>query len=341
MQNILVCQTGGWIGDMVLLTPALRALKYAYPESNLALLLRPRVAGLMATHPYVDTCIIDTKNRGGYRSVAELVRWIREAAFDVAVVLHPTSFRNALLPFLARVPVRVGTNVGGRGLLLTASCPDTTDVHEVHRYLRVLALLNINPASDFLEFWHTDTDREMIRDRLQAEGVSATDRLVALNLGTTWRTKRWDVANFAEVIYQIGHLIPEARVVLIGSSTEQSLAADLPASLPAINLIGSTSILQLGALLERCELCLTCDSGPMHIAAAVGTPTIALFGPTDPARHKPYGAGHIALEKPIECRPCYKRTCHRQDAPHLCMTEIGPAEVIKALKIKLQQGHVA
>ncbi len=322
---------------MVLLTPALRALKHAYPESNLALLLRPRVADLMETHPYVGTCIIDAKNRGRYRSLMRLVRQIRGAAFDVAIVLHPTSFRNALLPFLARVPIRVGTNVSGRGMLLTASCKDTTNVHEVHRYLRVLRLLDINTDTDVLEFWHTDADREMIQDLLQAEGVSETDRLVALNVGTTWRTKRWDMANFAEVIHQIEHLIPDARIILTGSFAEQTLADGLPASLPAIDLIGKTSILQLGALLERCEVCLTCDSGPMHVAAAVGTPTVALFGPTDPLRHKPYGAGHIIIEQPVECRPCYKRTCHRQDAPHLCMTKIDTAEVVKALETQLHQ----
>ena len=327
---------------MVLLTPTLRALKHAYPESNLTLLVRPLVADLMETHPYVDSCIVDTKSRGRYRSLMGLIRQIYGAAFDVAVVLHPTSFRNALLPFLARVPIRVGANVSGRGTLLTEWCKDTKSLHEVHRYLRVLRCLNINTAPDFLEFWHTDADREMIQDRLHAEGVSATDRLVALNLGTTWRTKQWNIANFVEVTQQIEHLIPDARIVLTGSSAEQPLADDLPASLPAINLIGRTSILQLGALLERCEVCLTGDSGPMHIAAAVGTPTIALFGPTDPVRHKPYGAGHITIEKPIECRPCYKRTCHRQDAPHLCMTEISTTEVIKALEIKLrQQLHAA
>ena len=337
MQNILVCQTGGWIGDMVLLTPALRALKHTYPESNLALLLRPRVADLMETHPYVDTCIVDTKDRGRYRSLTRLVRQIHGAAFDVAVVLHPTSFRNALLPFLARVPIRVGTNVSGRGVLLTASCKDATNVHEVHRYLRVLQLLNINTAPDFLEFWHTDADREIIQGLLNAEGVSATDRLVALNLGTTWRTKQWDITNFAEVIQQTARFIPDTRIVLTGAPDEVPLAEALSTSLPTINLIGKTSILQLGALLERCEICLTCDSGPMHIAAAVGTPTVALFGPTDPVRHKPYGAGHTIIEKPVACRPCYKRTCHRQDAPYLCMTEIDPTEVVKALETQLHQ----
>ena len=335
MQNILVCQTGGWIGDMVLLTPALRTLKQTFSGSRLALLLRPRVADLMGSHPYVDTCIVDEKTEGRCRSLANLVRQIRDKSFDLAVVLHPTSFRNALLPFLARIPIRIGTNVSGRGILLTQSCGDDTNVHEVHRYLRVLRLLEIDTASDGLEFWHTDADRRFIENLLCVEGVSRSDRVIAVNLGTTWTTKRWDVKNFTEVIRQITHLVPEAKIVLTGSPTEQTLAETVPASLPTINLVGKTSILQLGALLERCEVCLTCDSGPMHIAAAVGTPTVALFGPTDPMRHRPYGVGHTVIEKSVSCRPCYKRSCRLRDTPYLCMQEIGTDEVVKAIETEL------
>ncbi len=337
MHNILVCQTGAWIGDMVMMTPALRALKRAYPESDLTLLLRPRVADLMQTHPYVDTCIVDNKTEGPYRSLKSLVHQIRDKAFDIAVILHPTSFRNALLPFLARVPRRIGTKVGGRGMFLTLSCEDNTEIHEVHRYLRVLQLLNIDTVPSFLEFWHTDADRQFIECLLRTEGVLPHDRIIALNLGTTWTTKQWDVINFADVIQRIAYLTPEIKIVLTGSSTEQEFAKTLPASLSTINLVGKTDILQLGALLERCDVCLTCDSGPMHIAAAVGTPTVALFGPTSPVRHEPYGTGHTIVEKPVSCRPCYKQICHRQDAPHLCMKEIGATEVVSALESSLRQ----
>ena len=322
---------------MVLLTPTLRALKHVYPESDLSLFLRPRVADLMQTHPYVDTCIVDNKTEGRYRAFTSLVRQIRDKAFDLAVVLHPTSFRNAFLPFLARVPIRVGTSVGGRGMLLTLSCEDNTGIHEVERYLRVLQLLNIDNTSSFLEFWHTDTDRRFIEELLRAEGVLPDDRVIALNLGTTWATKRWDIVNFVDVIQQVARLTPEIKVVLTGSSEEQALAKALPTSLSAINLIGKTDLLQLGALLERCEVCLTCDSGPMHIAAAVGTPTVTLFGPTSPGRHQPYGTGHTVIEKSVSCRPCYKQICHRHDAPHLCMKEIGTTEVVKALEMQLRQ----
>ena len=222
-------------------------------------------------------------------------------------------------------------------MLLTLSCEDNTGIHEVDRYLRVLRLLNINNPSSFLEFWHTDTNRRFVEDLLRTKGVLPDDRLIALNLGTTWTTKRWDIVNFSDVIRQVTHLTPEIKVVLTGSSEEQELAKALPTSLSVINLIGKTDILQLGALLERCEVCLTCDSGPMHIAAAVGTPTVTLFGPTSPMRHQPYGTGHTVIEKSVSCRPCYKRMCHRHDAPNLCMKEIGTAEVVKALEMQLRR----
>ncbi len=337
MQRILVCQTGGWIGDMVLLTPALRALKQAYPQSHLTLLLRPRVVDLMKTNPYVDACIVDTKATGRFRSLAKVVNQIRKRAFHVALVLHPTSFRNALLPFLARVPMRIGTNVSGRGILLTASCADNTDVHEVHRYLRVLQLLGIDTAPPDLEFWHTDTDRQAIQQLLQSEGIFPHQRLMGVNLGTTWETKRWAVENLAKVIQHIARFDINAKIVLTGSPAEHELAEALNGSSTTINLVGKTTILQLGALLERFKVYLTCDSGPMHVAAAVGTPTVSLFGPTDPTRHCPYGTGHTVIEKPVSCRPCYKQMCHRQDALHLCMKEIGTAEVVRALEMKLHQ----
>jgi heptosyltransferase-2/heptosyltransferase-3 len=346
--KILVCHTGAWIGDMVLLTPALRDLKQAYPESCLTVLLRPLVANLMTTNPYVDNYIVDTKQEGLYRSFIRLVRQIRDNAFDIAIVLHPTSFRNALLPYLARIPIRIGSNYKGRGFFLTSSCSNNTNLHEVDRYLSVLHLLNINTvtiensvditsslSSTYLEFWHTDADRQMIQQVLQNEGVSPNERLIVVNLGTTWRTKQWDARNFDEVINQISNAAPDVKIVLTGSSSEEKIVKKLSLTESTLNLVGKTDILQLGALLERCEVCLTCDSGPMHIAAAVGTPTIALFGPTDPIRHQPYGIGHTVIEKPVSCRPCYKRTCHRQDTPHLCMQKINTTDVIKALVTKL------
>ena len=338
MRNrILVTQTGGWVGDMVLLTPALRALKIAHPQSHVTLLIRPLVAGLMANHPYIDEVIIDNKGRGLSRlpSFYKLVSEIRRSGFDLAVVLHPTSFRNALIPFLAGIPERIGSNVSGRGILLTKACSDRTDLHEVHRYLRVLELIDIREPNAKLEFWHTDADRHAAHQILATHGISSKEHPIGVNLGTTWRTKRWSLENFAAVIRQVQKRFG-ARILLTGSTAEIPLGEALAGitKVEMINLIGKTTLTQLGALIESCKLYLTCDSGPMHIAAAVGTPTVALFGPTTPTRHGPYGENHEIIEKPVECRPCYKRKCLRKDLPHLCMTEIDPNEVVaRTLKI--------
>ncbi len=352
MQNILVCHTGAWIGDMILLTPALRTLKQIYPISCLTLLLRPLVADLMRTNPYVDKCIVDRNSDSSYPSFISLFRQIHDNKFDIAVVLHPTSIRNALLPFIARIPIRVGSKYKGRNLLLTKTCENITDQHEVDRYLHVIKLLNRNTDQKIhteckkkptigthLEYWHKEDDRNTLQNILEKEGVSSEDRLIAVNIGTTWRTKQWDMRNFYEVINEISTLVPSIKFVLTGSSSEQALIDEFPQSNSVINLVGKTDIMQLGALIERCEICLTCDSGPMHIAAAVGTPTVALFGPTNPKRHRPYGIGHTIIEKPVSCRPCYKRTCHRQDTQHLCMQEINISEVVKALTTKLNQNN--
>ncbi|MDE0043195.1 MAG: lipopolysaccharide heptosyltransferase II [Candidatus Poribacteria bacterium] len=336
--KILVAQTGGWIGDMILLTPALRALKRAYPRSYLTLLIRPLVANLMESCPYLDEVIVDTKGTGIDRvqSLFQLVHRIRRRRFDLAVVLHPTSFRNALIPFLAGVPFRIGSSVGGRGILLSHTCADDTTLHEVDRYLRVLQLININESATGLEFWDTDADRRAVDQILSDCNVLPEDRIIGINLGTTWGTKSWALDRFADAIAGIQDRF-EGAVVLTGSSSEVKLGEALQKLVKAnvINLIGKTTILQLGALIERCDLYLTCDSGPMHIAAAVGTPTIALFGPTNPLRHRPYGDGHHVIEKDVSCRPCYKRKCMRKDAPNLCMTEVQATDVVERIALTL------
>ena len=219
MQRILVCHTGAWIGDMVLLTPALRALKERFPGSHLTFLLRSQVVDLMDSNPYIDSCLVDKKQYGFFSSFIELTKTIRDRHFDIAVVLHPTSFRNALLPFFARVPFRIGSNYKGRSFLFSATCPANLDMHEVQRYLSVISLLDDNNGFDgdrplvidrviedreaALEFWHTENDQKSVMKLLRSYGVSLKnrkDRIIAVNIGTTWQSKRWDIERFETVI---------------------------------------------------------------------------------------------------------------------------------------------
>lgn len=344
MPNILICHTGGWIGDMVLITPTLRKLREIYPSSFHSILVRPLVADLMMSNPYVDTCLSDSKLYGSIKSTFGLAKTIRRLCFDIAVILHPTSYRNAFIPYLAGIPVRIGTNYKGRAAFLTSSIPHNEKQHEVERYLSILQLLtpNDNLVSDesynlqsSLEFWHSDNERKSVSDILHSNGISTSDRLIAINIGTTWQTKQWKIKNFSALTKYITKIKQNIKIIITGSVKEQNLSQELPISDRIVNLVGKTNILQLGALLEKCELCITCDSGPMHIAAAVRTPTIALFGPTDPLRHRPYGIDHNIIEKQVSCRPCYKRKCNRKDEQNVCMNKISVEEVAKEITRKL------
>ena len=197
------------------------------------------------THPYIDEVMVDRKGRILNRlpSLWKSVSEIRRSGFDLAVVLHPTSFRNALIPFLAGIPERIGSNVSGRGILLTKTCSDRTDLHEVHRYLRVLELINIHEPDAKLEFWHTDVDRHAARQILTMHGISPKEYLIGINLGTTWRTKRWSLENFVEVITQVQKHFG-ARILLTGSTAEIPLGEALAGitKVEAINLIGENNV---------------------------------------------------------------------------------------------------
>ena len=328
-ERILVTQTGGWIGDMILLTPTLRALKHAYESSHITMLVRPLVQKLMVDNPYLDELMVYDK-RGEDRGLLKLLHLsqrLRKSRFDLAVILHPNSVRSALIPCLAKIPERIGTRINGRGLFLTNSVNDRNDIHEVERYLHVLELIGISNPDPNLEFWHTMEDRRAVARILAESGISDSDILVGVNPGTTWETKRWELERFAQVIDALLRKY-KARVVLTGSPAEKPLGDRLQelTSKEFVNLIGKTDLLQLGALIERMSFYITCDSGPMHIAAAVNTPTIALFGPTSPIRHAPYGAGHVVIQKQMECSPCYERTCRRN---HECIKAIEVKDVLQ------------
>jgi len=330
--QIFVMQTGGWIGDMVLLTPTLRAIKQKFPDSRVELMVTPLVSELMSHNPYIDDLIVYDKrdSHKGIYSLWKISQKLRKKDFQVAFVLHPTSIRSAFLAWLARIPERLGTNIGWRKIFLTNSIDNCKQIHEVKRYLKVMELVGIYEAKDKLEFWHTDEHRNFARKFLKEHGVSNSQPLIGINIGTTWNSKQWAVENFAEIIDRL-----DANVLVTGSSSEKPTIQKIHQITKKhfIDAVGKTDIFQLAALIECCEHYITCDSGPMHISAAVGTHTIALFGPTDAVRHRPYGEANIVIEKPIDCRPCYKKECHRKSDMNLCMNLISPDDVIGKLVI--------
>ena len=326
IRKILVMHTGGWIGDMVLLTPALRAIRNAYPEAQISILVNPLVEGLMIRNPYINRVIVYDKRGGqkGLRNLLSMASALREEGFDMAVLFHPNSVRSAFLAFMARIPIRIGTSVAGRGIFLTDSIPDEDEIHEVQRYLRIARIAGVKEADDRLEFWHSPAERSYAQYKLMQFGIRPRDFLIGINPSTTWPSKAWAPENFAALADMLAREAG-ARIVITGSSEDVSLGEKIRgmSRCKTINLAGKTDIFQLGAVIELCDLFISCDSGPMHIAAAVGTPTVALFGPTSPTRHRPYGQNHIVIRHPFPCSPCYKAHCPN----NICLSSITPSEV--------------
>src|SRR5207245_3314829 len=213
-------------------------------------------------------------------------------------------------------------------------------MHAVDRYLLTAQCLGADPGevkpSDF-PLPHETQAEARVEVLLAAAGIQAGATVVAMNPSARWETKRWPLGSFAAAgdrLQQDG----AARVVLIGGRDVRHMGEQLMRKLRTtpIDLMGKTTMKELIALLRRARLLVTNDSGPMHLAAAVGTPVIALFGPTDPTRTGPYGAGHTVLRSGVPCSPCFSRRC--TNAVELeCLTSIRPENVIEAAMSLLEQ----
>ncbi len=330
MKNILVMQTGGWIGDMLLLTPALRALRKKFPGARIEMLVNPLVYDLMERNPYLDEVIMYDK-RGehrGIRQMRQMARRLKAKQFDVAVILHPSSVRSAVLASMAGIPQRIGRNLRGRGPFLTTKIQRQINIHEVQRYLDIISPIAGTDNDGKLEFWGIDKDDEEFAEHI-LEGH--TDPIIGVNPCTTWASKRWPAERFAALANTLSRRFG-AFVLFTGGPSDTSLGSGVMGQVSSqpLDLIGSTSLWQLGALIKRCDLYITCDSGPMHISAAVGTPTIALFGPTDPVRHGPRGVDHAVVKKDIQCSPCYDRECKCKE--HDCMQAIQVEDIVEVVE---------
>ncbi len=329
--KILVMHTGGWIGDMILLTPALRALRKELPKAHISILVRPLVRDLMKRNPYLHEVMVYDK-RGKHRGIRQMRKFghrLNAKRFDTAIILHPNSIRSALLAYIAGIPERVGANMRGRELLLTAKVKRRDDIHEVQRYLDVISPVVGTGHDGRLEFWGVGRDDEAFADSILAGHAGP---VIGINPCTTWPSKQWPAERFARLADLLAQQFG-ACVLITGGPGDFHIADRITklASSEPVNLIGSTTIWQLGALIKRCCLYITCDSGPMHISVAVDTPTIALFGPTDPVRHGPYGSGHKVMRKETRCSPCYQRECKRRD----CMNAIQVEDIMKVVESRL------
>jgi heptosyltransferase-2 len=330
-----------FIGDTVLTVPFLRNLREAFPGSRIDLMLEPFSGQVIEGCPYVDRVIpfelktIHRYSAGSERGkfAGDLHYWnlIRKEGYDAAFVLK-RSLSSALLVWAARVPRRIGFATEGRRFLLTDPVPYRHDQHEVENFLDCLRVLDIPVRSTHLELWPSpDHDRKAVELFANA-GWRTGDLKVIVHAAASLPAKQWPLSRFAEVMRSLRDR-RGARFVYTGAKADSGLYEEIERLGPfgGLNLCGVTTVRENIAVYRACDLFFGVDSGPMHMAAAVGTPVVALFGPTDERKWGPWGEGHVVVSRRLSCHPCKPHTC----SDHRCMEQITAAEALAAVEQKL------
>ena len=332
----IVVRGTNWVGDAVMTIPALRQLRRLFPNAHITLATRAWAEGLFADADFLDD--LQVHEGSGLRSVVQQVRQWRKRNFDLAILL-PNSLETALVASLARVPVRIGYATDGRQALLThpLALPEWRESkHEVFYYLKIIAELEwlIKQEQSFLDTQPngslevSETRKSIARDFLRTRGVGEGRSLVALCPGSiNSRAKRWPAERYAELA---DRLIDElgAQVLLIGSSAEAEVSLEVSRQMrnQPLMLTGQTDLAELVATLSLVNLLVTNDTGPAHIASALGRSTLVIFGPTNPLTTRPFSPFGEIVREPPDCAPCMLRDC---PIDHRCMTAITPAAVFE------------
>ena len=341
MSRVCVRATN-WLGDAVMSLPALRAIRQVFSHAHLAVVARPSVAGLYARESCVDG-VIPCERYQGLRARREFAARLRGERFDAAILL-PNSFDAALVAWLARIPERIGYRRDGRGLLLTRAIPvpEPGDIprHERFYYLELLrrtGLIERFPECEFIRLDAVESARAAGAAHLAALGISGP--AIGISPGAAYgNAKRWLPERFAQVAQTF--LPGIGSVVLFGSASERPLCDQVAASLPvpSHNLAGRTTLREFIDLAAACRLFLTNDSGAMHVASALGVPTVAVFGATDDTTTGPTGPFARVVREHAECSPCLLREC---PIDHRCMTRVTPDRVSAVARHLLEESAPA
>lgn len=330
------------LGDVVLSTPVFEELRRKFPHAVITAMVRPPCRDVVAGHPAVDEVIVYDKEGAHHRPWATInfARGLRRHEFDTALVLHPSN-RSHWIPWFARIPVRIGYD-RKNAWLLTHRLPHRKQEglkHEAAYTLDLLRPFGIESRPPRPTVSVTPQADERIAALLAEAGVGPGERLVAVHPSASCVSKRWMPERFAQVADRLSSE-QGVRVCLIAGPSEAAHAEAVACAMrqPAVNFAGRLSVGEMAALLRRCRLLVSNDSGPVHVAAAVGTPVVDIFGRNQrglsPARWGPLGEGHVVLHKEVGCVTCLAHNC---DIEFLCLAALSADEVYGAAVSVLQR----
>jgi len=333
----IVVKAVNWLGDLVMSEPALHAIRETFPDAHLAVLVRRELASFFDGALWVDE-VIRYRLRGGVAGLSDqfsIVRRIRAGRFDLAMVF-PNSFQSALWMALAGVPWRAGYQADHRGFMLTHKAVPRADVeraHQAHHWLMMVA--ETIGAKGTAEAYHLDVNlksREKMRAWLADRRIRPERPLIALApVAAYGPAKEWPIERYAA----LADIVAErhgAECVLVGGPDDLPQCERIAAQCKrgAIVAAGETTVGELIALLSLCQGFAGNDSGGMHLAGALGLPTVAIFGSTNPARTGPMGPQCHIIYRGLECSPCLARTC--RFGHYNCLRDIAAEEVARTLE---------
>lgn len=347
LQRILIVKMSS-IGDVVHGLPLLRALRQHSPSAFIGWVVDRRCKGILENNHSIDRLFVFERERWGKPSrfvqtpfeFWGMVRSIRIHRFQLALDLQGL-FRSGLITYLSGAPIRMGfANAREMSSIfynLKVEVPEERKLHAVDRYMIMGRKLGIESPAISCTIETSRQDMERVESFLAGEGVQPYHRIVLINPWARWESKRWPLEKFA-LLADMVNCEADTRVVVTGARS------DLPGFMRmasmvrtrVASMVGMLSLSELTYLMKRANILITNDSGPMHIAAAVGTTVVAVFGPTDPRLCGPYGDGNVVVKKELPCSNCYEVVCPRG---HQCMNSIRVDEVMDCVKSKLKASY--
>lgn len=320
------------IGDVILATPSIREVRRQFPDAVITILTSSAAARALHGCPYIDKMIIyDPKGKDrGFKCFRRVVSDLLKEDIDMAIDLQNSRLSH-ISAFICGARERYGYDNGKWGALLNHRVKGAkARIDPVAHQFKVLEAAGVRPADKRLELWPSAEDEKWADEFLRGNWMNESQRLVGVNVGASpkWSSKRWAATSFAEMCDLLGKRY-NARAVLTGSRDDAWLSEDILSSSKSkpMSAVGRTDLLQLAALIKRCDVYVTGDSAPMHVATAVGTPFVAMFGPTDPERHAAKTEKSVILKADAKCSPCYRPVCQKDVS---CINRIKVDDVLTA-----------
>lgn len=331
------------IGDLVVALPTIRALRERFPQAYLALMTSPRVKEVVEGCPYLDKIIYyDLLGKDkGLKGLIRLIRRLRVQGFDLVIELDHYYRITSLITYFAGIKNRVGFDLPGQGRrgLVTIKAPYQVDKHEVEAFLETAKIVGADISNkELVEIFVSNDDKKSVDTFLLSEGITEKDIVIGIHPGTgpSAISRRWSPENFAAIA---DWLIKEfqAKVVFTGAPNEVELVESCLSFMKTRPIVaaGKTTLKQFAQLTKRFNLFICVDTGPLHIAAAMKTLVIGLYGPNTPVKWGPYGQGHLTIYKKLPCSPCTKQYLGQVSKckDPKCMQKITVQDVIEAVKL--------